>query len=228
MPRGVLQTSQRARVLLGVGGAWLVRGGPCGRAVCGVLYLSSPTSPPGAGPDPAKVLTRAAAELRAVNRGLRTLVEGVCPATLTEQGLVAAVEALAERAPLPVAVAVPARRWPQRAELALYYVVTEGLANVYRHAGASRAEIRITPSRGKLILELSNSRTLELSSSRTTAVAVPTSWPERVCADSRTGSAHSAAPWCWTAPGDAGPGSPWSCRACDDRRRLRSAASVAR
>ncbi|KAA6212078.1 hypothetical protein CP973_21630 [Streptomyces albofaciens JCM 4342] len=67
-----------------------------------------------------------------------------------------AVEALAERAPLPVAVDVPAQRWPQEAQLALYYVVTEGLANVYRHAGASRAEIRITHFRGKLILELSD------------------------------------------------------------------------
>ncbi|MFI9230526.1 sensor histidine kinase [Streptomyces rimosus] len=163
------------------------------------------------------MLTRAAAELRAVNRGLRTLVEGICPAALTEQGLVAAVEALAERAPLPVAVAVPAQRWPQEAELALYYVVAEGLANIYRHAGASRAEIRITHSRGELILELSDDGRGGADLMAGTGLR---GLQDRVGALGGTLLLDS--------PRDAGPGSPWSCRACDDRRRLRSAASVAR
>jgi signal transduction histidine kinase len=56
---------------------------------------------------------------------------------------VAALEALALRAPVPVQLQVlPDRRLPEPVEAAAYYVVAEALANVHKHAGARRVVVR--------------------------------------------------------------------------------------
>ena len=64
-------------------------------------------------------------------------------------GLAAAVEALGERAPLPIRCQIPLRRWPERVERAAYFAINEALANVYKHAGATSAgvaSVASTPS----------------------------------------------------------------------------------
>src|SRR6266511_650339 len=71
--------------------------------------------------------------------GLRDQASGLHPSVLSERGLVAALEALALRAPVPVDLeAVPDRRLPERVEAAAYYVVAEAIANVQKHASARR------------------------------------------------------------------------------------------
>ena len=87
-------------------------------------------------------------------RELREFTEGVYPPALTEQGLAAALEGLAERAPVPVNLTVPARRWPERVERTAYLVVTEALANVYKHAAAGRAWVRITADGDAVVVEV--------------------------------------------------------------------------
>ena len=77
--------------------------------------------------------TKALAELRALVRGIR-------PPVLADRGLADAIRALALDSPLPVEVAaeLPARP-PRAAESAAYFAVSELLANVSKHAGASGA-----------------------------------------------------------------------------------------
>ncbi|WP_216858472.1 sensor histidine kinase [Actinomadura verrucosospora] len=95
--------------------------------------------------DPAaakEILAAARASSFAALDELRSLVRGVNPPVLTERGLVDAVRALALDAPVEVTVhsAVPAR--PERpVEAAVYFAVAELLANVGKHARATRATI---------------------------------------------------------------------------------------
>ena len=80
---------------------------------------------------------------------LRELAQGIHPAVLTERGLAPALEVLAARLPLPVAleVALP-DRLPEQVEVAVYYVVSEGLANVVKHARAGSARVRVAREDG--------------------------------------------------------------------------------
>lgn len=75
---------------------------------------------------------------------LRTLVRGIAPPVLTDRGLEAALTAVAARSPVPVALAVDLHdRPPARIEEAVYYVVSEALSNVAKHAAASRVEVTV-------------------------------------------------------------------------------------
>ena len=89
-------------------------------------------------------LDEAAAEARAALAELRRLARGVHPAIVSEGGLAAALESLAERSPVPTAVigAVP-NRLPASVEVTLYYVVAEALANVAKHANASKVDVAV-------------------------------------------------------------------------------------
>ena len=72
---------------------------------------------------------------------LRELARGIHPAILTDRGLAPAINSLAERATLPVDVAVelPEERLPAPVEAAAYFLVAEALTNVARYAEASSA-----------------------------------------------------------------------------------------
>ena len=86
---------------------------------------------------------------------LRELASGLHPAVLSERGLVAALKALALRAPVPVDLgALPDRRLPEQVEAAAYYVVAEALANVHKHARARRVVVRMTTDDGCLTVEV--------------------------------------------------------------------------
>jgi signal transduction histidine kinase len=90
----------------------------------------------------ADVLTRAQDEVEQAVGELRELARGIHPTLLRDEGLTAAVETLARRAPLPVTVQSTARdRLPDPVELAAYFVVSEGLTNVVKHASATHATV---------------------------------------------------------------------------------------
>jgi signal transduction histidine kinase len=88
-----------------------------------------------------ELLDEATAELRLAVAEVRDLARGLHPPILSEAGLAAAVEALAERAPIPVVVRLPDERFPGPVEAAAYYVVAEALTNIARYAGASEATV---------------------------------------------------------------------------------------
>ncbi|WP_433696574.1 sensor histidine kinase [Nocardiopsis sp. CA-288880] len=74
---------------------------------------------------------------------LRELVRGIHPRVLTDRGLTAALEELADRCPVPTRVeaAVPGRL-PAHVEGTAYFVVAEALTNVAKHAGAMAVAVR--------------------------------------------------------------------------------------
>jgi len=87
---------------------------------------------------------------------LRELAQGLHPASLTGQGLAAAVRAAAARTPLAVDLELTSQRHGPNIEAAAYYVVSEALANVTKHAEASRAQITIAERDGVLLVEVSD------------------------------------------------------------------------
>ena len=90
----------------------------------------------------AELLATASAALDVANAELRELARGIHPVALTEQGLAAGIHGLARRSALPVAVeSVPDGRLPASVEVAAYYVVSESLTNVAKHAGATRVTV---------------------------------------------------------------------------------------
>jgi PAS domain S-box-containing protein len=97
------------------------------------------------GADSDGLLTFAIDELAAGLDEIRELASGLHPAVLSERGLVAALEALALRAQVPVELHVALDQpVPERVEAGAYYVVAEALANVHKHAGAGRVVVEAT------------------------------------------------------------------------------------
>jgi signal transduction histidine kinase len=103
------------------------------------------------------LLEMVGSELEAALRELRDLARGIHPAVLSDRGLDAALETLADRAPLPVELeATIAERLPEPVELTLYFVVSEALTNVAKHAHASQANVRAARHNGRVVVEVSD------------------------------------------------------------------------
>jgi signal transduction histidine kinase len=84
---------------------------------------------------------------------IRDVVHGIHPPVLADRGLKAAIEALALDLSVPVEVTgeVPAAL-PAPIESAAYFTVAECLANVAKHAGASRVWVELTHASGRLCI----------------------------------------------------------------------------
>lgn len=95
------------------------------------------------------------AGLVGVSDELREIARGIHPAILSQGGLGPTLKTLARRCPVPVEldVAVP-RRLPDYVEVAGYYVVTEALTNVAKHAEASRVQVAVKTEDDNLYLSI--------------------------------------------------------------------------
>ncbi len=100
------------------------------------------------------LLDTATDEVRTSIAEIRSVSRGAPPPLLTERGLSAAVGALAERAPIPVDIAAPAQRLPDRVETTAFYVVAEGLTNVAKHSHASNAAVSIVRDDGYAVVRI--------------------------------------------------------------------------
>src|SRR2546430_298182 len=75
---------------------------------------------------------------------LRDLARGIYPPLLAAQGLVAAIQSQARKAPIEVRVeAAEVGRYTQEAEAAVYSCVLEALQNAAKYSGASSACVRL-------------------------------------------------------------------------------------
>jgi signal transduction histidine kinase len=100
--------------------------------------------PSDAGPELSRTLADATEQLKSALAELRQLARGIHPAILVEAGLLAALKSLARESPVPVSLQVDLPgRLPEPVEAAVYFVVSEGLANVAKYAGADQVEVSV-------------------------------------------------------------------------------------
>ena len=89
--------------------------------------------------------------VRAALGDLRALARGIYPPVLADQGLYAALQAQADRAPLPVLVdADGIGRFSRDAEATMYFCILEALQNIAKYAQASLATVTLTHVDGRL------------------------------------------------------------------------------
>jgi signal transduction histidine kinase len=120
------------------------------RLVHAVMTLQLANSRDDVTPQLESVLAEALGAAQAAIDDLRELARGLHPTLLTTRGLRAAVEGLADRAPVPVQIEIPERRWPRSVEAAAYFVVAEALTNVAKYARASHVTVRVAARDGRL------------------------------------------------------------------------------
>lgn len=107
-------------------------------------------------PSVRRSLDRAAEEALAALAELRDLALGIHPLILTEAGLGAAVESLADRTSIPVSVDIGGERFSPAVEGAAYFVVSEALANVTKYANATKAGVRVRGLDDHISIEVSD------------------------------------------------------------------------
>jgi signal transduction histidine kinase len=104
--------------------------------------------------DPSRLvrLAEAESELRSALGELRELAHGIFPAVLADEGLAAAVEALAEDSRIPIRIeALPDDRLDPAVEAAAYFVVAETV----KHTGAGEIVVDVACRSGRLVVDLS-------------------------------------------------------------------------
>jgi len=101
-----------------------------------------------------KTLPRAIEEIQATVRELRELANGLHPGVLEDGGLSAALQELAARAPVPIALDVLERRLPAGVESSAWFIACEAITNVVKHARAKSVSLSAREDGGMLILSI--------------------------------------------------------------------------
>jgi signal transduction histidine kinase len=110
------------------------------------------TDPEGAAP----VVAQVREELTEALEELRELARGIHPAILSDRGLAPALEAVAARSSVPVQLSAPTERLPAPVEAAIYYVVSEALANVAKYAQASSVTVEVARTDGRAVVAIAD------------------------------------------------------------------------
>jgi signal transduction histidine kinase len=111
-------------------------------------------------------------EAKAALREIRDLVRGIHPVILEDRGLDAALSAVVARVPVPVTLQVEVSERPSAVlESTAYFVVTEALTNVTRHAQATEAHVAIVRSTDRLVIEVRDDGVGGADSARGTGLA---------------------------------------------------------
>jgi signal transduction histidine kinase len=96
-------------------------------------------------------------EAKAALFELRNLIRGLHPAVLEDRGLDAALSGVAARMPIPVRLTVDLPRRPSPVvEAVAYFVVSEALTNVAKHAQASQAQVFVQRAGDRLHVIISD------------------------------------------------------------------------
>ncbi len=102
-------------------------------------------------------LTAAREQLDQALAELRELARGIHPAILTDRGLKPAVDALVNRAAVPMEIAdFPDARLPEPVETAAYYLIAEAVTNVAKYARATHIAVSVRPENGHLVVRVSD------------------------------------------------------------------------
>jgi PAS domain S-box-containing protein len=102
-----------------------------------------------------QLLETATQQVRGAISDLRELAGGLHPTLLSTRGLRAAIEALAEESPIPVEpLDVPDERFAPVVESTVYFLISEALTNVLKHADATSAAVRVGVAESALTVEV--------------------------------------------------------------------------
>jgi signal transduction histidine kinase len=108
-----------------------------------------------ADPEASSRIEHARSEIATSLEELRDIARGLHPAVVSGHGLAVALESLAARATVPVQLDVELDgRLPEPLEVAAYYLVSESLANIGKHAQASSATISVARCNGEVVIEI--------------------------------------------------------------------------
>ena len=106
-------------------------------------------------PGTQKRLDQARREIAKSLEELRAVARGIHPAVVSGHGLEVALEQLAARAPVPVRLRVTiGSRLPEPLEVAAFYLVSEGLVNIAKHAHALTASVDVERINGNVVIEV--------------------------------------------------------------------------
>lgn len=95
-------------------------------------------------------------ELEVLQDELREFARGIHPRALTESGLAAALEELAEGFPFATEVGAAVERLPPAVAAAAFFVCSEGLANAAKHARPTRVRLAARRLGGRLVVEVAD------------------------------------------------------------------------
>jgi signal transduction histidine kinase len=101
-----------------------------------------------------ELIRHAESQLEATRDEMLRLARGIHPRELSDHGLLAALSALARDFPVPVELAVMPIESSQTAQACAYFVCSEALANVAKHASASRVTISVKRDGRHLLIEV--------------------------------------------------------------------------
>jgi signal transduction histidine kinase len=108
-----------------------------------------------ADPEAGTRIDHARSEIALSLEELRDIAHGLHPAVVSGHGLAVALESLAARAAIPVRLSVELEdRLPEPLEVAAYYLVSESLANVGKHAHATSATVAVARADGQVVVEI--------------------------------------------------------------------------
>ena len=106
------------------------------------------------GPATAERIARAEVQLTRTKEDLGRLARGLHPRQLSEQGLQAALAALVGDFPMRVDLTAPAARISSAVAACVYFVCSEALANVAKHASASNVQISVLARAGAIMVDV--------------------------------------------------------------------------
>ena len=127
------------------------------RLVALAMRLGMARAEPAGAAQAHQVIAEAHEDAKAALAELRNLVRGLHPAVLEDRGLDAALSGVAARMAIPVRLTVD---MPRRAspviEAVAYFVVSESLTNITKHAQASQAEVVVQRAGDRLHIIVSD------------------------------------------------------------------------
>jgi signal transduction histidine kinase len=94
-------------------------------------------------PNARELAAEALRQAEQANSELRELAHGILPGALTSDGLCGGLQALLSRIPLQVTVEISVERLPASVESTAYFIVSEALTNVLKHAHADHATVAV-------------------------------------------------------------------------------------
>ena len=96
-------------------------------------------------------------DLEETQAELRELARGIHPALLTDEGLGPAVKSLVRKAQIPTRiVSMPWARFPPPVEAAVFFLISEALANAAKHSAATEIAIKAEADKDWLTVEVSD------------------------------------------------------------------------